>query len=211
MHKPCREDAMPYLEKPQLHMVWRADGRRLPIDPMTAEGYIIRTYRPGDEEHFLELMALMDFDRFDAPKLAYNVARILPEGWFFAVEQSTLEVVGTAMCLHNYTGHTPFGGDVGWLACRPAHTGKGLGYALSAHVTNRFHQAGYARIQLGTEYHRLPAIKTYLKLGYVPVIYRAEMHELWAEACRQLDWPFTPEAWFPDFPPSPLDRADESA
>ncbi|MBA3471513.1 MAG: GNAT family N-acetyltransferase [Herpetosiphonaceae bacterium] len=195
---------MEHPEKPQLHMVWPTASRRLPIDPATAEGYAIRTYQPGDERVFLELMALMDFDPFDDQKLAYNVARIIPQGWFFAVELATMEVAGTAMCLHNYTGDTPFGGDVGWLACRPTHRGRGLGYALSAYVTNRFHEAGYTRIQLGTEYHRLPAIKTYLKLGYLPVMDRPEMDELWAEACRQIGWPFTPERWLPDFPPSPL-------
>ncbi len=198
-------------EQPQLYMVWPTASRRFPIDPATAEGYAIRTYQPGDERHFLELVALMDFDPFDAQKLEYNLARILPQGWFFAVEQATLAVVGTAMCLHNYSGATPFGGDVGWLACHPAHTGNGLGYALSAYVTNRFHEAGYTRIQLSTEYHRLPAIKTYLKLGYLPVMYRPEMHALWAEVCRQIAWPFTPEAWLPAFPPSALAAPDAAS
>ena len=62
-------------------------------------------------------------------------------------------------------------------------------------MTNRFRAAGYVRIQLHTEYHRLSVIKTYLKLGYVPVMYCQEVYELWEAGCRKLDWPYTPEEW----------------
>jgi hypothetical protein len=37
---------------------------------------------------------------------------------------------------------------------------------------------GYTRIQLHTEYYRLPAVKTYLRLGYLPVIHSQEMYFL---------------------------------
>jgi hypothetical protein len=72
-------------------------------------------------------MALMDFDPWTQEKLDYNMSRILPEGWFFAVEAKTSGVVGTAMCLHNYGGHSPFTGDLGWLACHSDFLGNGLG------------------------------------------------------------------------------------
>jgi mycothiol synthase len=187
-----------------LFMLWPTAERPEPLDLRLDPDYSIRTYQPGDQHVFLELMGLMDFDLFDAEKLTYNVARILPDGWFFAIHQATGAVVGTAMCLHNYTGHTPFGGDVGWLACRPEHTGVGLGYSLTAAVTNRFLAAGYTRIQLGTEDHRLPAIKTYLKLGYRPVLYSPAMHQVWATLCQRLDWPWTPAEWYSGFLPSAL-------
>lgn len=194
---------MVYPEQPQLLMVWPTPQHTYPIEPATASGYHVRTYQPGDEDHFLALIALMDFDPFDAKKLHYNVARILPDGWFFAVETSTMQVVATAMCLHNYRETTPFCGDVGWLACHPAHRGHGLGYALSAHVTNRFRAAGYTYIELGTEYYRLPALKTYLKLGYLPLMYCPEIYSLWEDVCTKVHWPFTPQAWIRDAPPAP--------
>jgi len=138
-------------EKPQLHMVWPSDKLDGVIQPNTAPGYTIRVYRPGDEAAFLALMEQMDFDPWDGEKLQYNMAKIIPAGWFFAVETESERIVGTAMCLHNYSHKTPFTGDVGWLACVPAHRGRGLGYSLLAHVTNRFLSAGYTRIQLHTE------------------------------------------------------------
>jgi GNAT superfamily N-acetyltransferase len=95
----------------------------------------------------------------------------------------------------NYTGRSPFNGDLGWLACHPTHQLRGLGYALSALVTNRFLEAGYWQIQLHTEYYRRSAIKTYLKLGYVPKMDGTAACELWQDLCSKLDWPYVPEAW----------------
>ena len=176
-------------------MVWPRNKLGGFIEPNTAPGYVIRTYRPGDEAPFLSLMAEADFDRWDDKKLRYNMSRIIPDGWFFAVETAPEIIVGTAMCLHNYSGSTPFTGNVGWLACDSGHRGHGLGYSLTAHVTNRFLSAGYARIQLHTEYYRLPAVRTYLKLGYLPVMYSQEMYSLWQEVCEQIGWEFTPDTW----------------
>lgn len=99
------------------------------------------------------------------------------------------------MCLHNYSGRSPFTGDVGWVACHPGHRGQGLGRCLCAHVTRRFLHAGYTAIQLHTEYYRLPAIRTYLNLGYVSSIASPEVWAIWEGVCARLSWPFTPVGW----------------
>lgn len=111
------------------------------------------------------------------------------------IDEQWDKIVATAMCLHNYKETNPFQGELGWLACDPAHTGKGLGMAVSAAVTARFIDAGYHHIHLYTEDFRLPAIKTYLKLGYVPFLDTSRMSERWQVICMQLQWPFTPDEW----------------
>ena len=181
-------------EQPQLRMVWPAASRRQCPAVHPAAGYSVRTFRAGDEQAFLSLMSLMDFDPWDDAKLDYNMSRIIPDGWFFATDPSD-RVVATAMCLHNYTGRSPFTGDVGWVACHPEHRGRGLGLCLTAHVTRRFLDAGYAAIQLHTESYRFPAIKTDLTPGYVPSIASAQASIARKEGCRALQWPFTPDAW----------------
>jgi mycothiol synthase len=186
---------MQHSERAQIWMTWPENGPTTPIDPRIPDRYFIRTYRPGDEDGFLALMAQMDFDSWAEEKLDYNISKALPAGWFFAVEIGSNEPVATAMCLHNYYGRFPFTGDLGWLACHATHRGKGLGFSLAASVTNRFHEAGYSKIQLRTEYYRLPAIKTYLKLGYVPYLYCHEVYGLWEEICEKLKWPYHPHAW----------------
>ena len=180
-------------DAPQLRMVWPTGARACPL-VQPADGYAVRTYRPGDEHAFSSLMARMDFDPWTAAKLAYNVKRIIPDGWVFITHESG-DVVATAMCLHNYTGRSPYTGDVGWVACHPDHRGQRLGRCLCAHVTRRFLDAGYTAIQLHTESFRLAAIKTYLNAGYVPSIPSPKLARIWEGVCAQLRWPFTPDAW----------------
>jgi mycothiol synthase len=64
--------------------------------------------------------------------------------------------------------------------------------AVCAAVTARLIAAGYRDIHLYTEHWRLAALKTYLKLGYVPFLYAERMAPRWAAVCEQLGWPFTP-------------------
>jgi mycothiol synthase len=99
------------------------------------------------------------------------------------------------MGLHNHTDQYPFGGELGWVGSDPAHAGQGLGMAVCAAVTARLIAAGYGNIHLYTEHWRLAALKTYLKLGYVPHLFTPELHARWQTICTQLGWPFTPNAW----------------
>ena len=158
-------------------------------------GYTIRTYEQGDEASFLRLMADGEFDAWDEAKMQFNIAKVIPGGWFFAIDDLSQNVCGTVMCIHNYTGKASFTGDIGWLACARANRGRGLGYALMAHATNRFISAGYSQIQLHTEYYRLPAIRIYLRIGYLPVIDSSEIYSIWQDVCNQIEWAFTPDKW----------------
>lgn len=179
----------------QLQMVWPT--RRLNDPPVAqlAPGYALRTYQPGDEPQFYALMEAVGWPGWDDDKLRPWLARVIPEGWFVVVECTKQKVVASAMALHNHTDQHPFGGELGWVACHPAHTGRGLGLAVSAAVTSRLIAAGYRNIHLYTEDWRLAALKTYLKLGYVPFIYAPPMEARWRAVCEQLRWPFTPDQW----------------
>jgi len=180
-------------EKPQLHMIWPRDATEAVVT--VPPGYALRTYAPGDEDGFLRLMAHGQFDPWDEAKLRENVAKVIPGGWFFATEAGSGAIVATVMCLHDYTGRCPATGDVGWLACDPTHRGRGLGVSLTAAATNRFLEAGYRRIQLHTEAFRLAAVRSYLKVGYLPVADGPEARSSWAAVCARIDWPFRPEVW----------------
>jgi hypothetical protein len=75
------------------------------------------------------MMSSLDFGPWDEGKLAYNLNKIIPGGWFFATDAS-VRIVATAMCLHNYSGQSPFTGDVGWIACHPDNRGSILDSSL---------------------------------------------------------------------------------
>jgi GNAT superfamily N-acetyltransferase len=152
-------------EKPQLIIRWPRSRLEKRLPQTIEDGYSIRTYQPGDEQRFLELMEFGAFDPWDVDKLRYNLNRAIPQGWFFVVHTKPQLPVATVMCLHNYSEDTPFCGDIGWLACDPKHRGKGLGVQIMSWATNRFWEAGYSAIQLKTEFYRLPAIKTSITNG----------------------------------------------
>jgi mycothiol synthase len=176
-------------------MVWPEHLLDAPPSVAPPPGYRLRTYRQGDEPRFYQIMGLAGWPGWNDGKLQPWISRLLPGGWFLAVHQESNETVASAMALHSHSELHPFGGELGWLAGDPAHAGRGLGLVVSAAVTTRFIAAGYRNIHLYTEDWRLPALKTYLKLGYVPFLFSPEMPERWQAICTQLQWPFTPETW----------------
>jgi len=176
-------------------MVWPKHLLDAPPSVRLPFGYMMRTYHPGDEIRFFEVMGLAGWPGWNGERLRSWLSRILPEGWFMVIHAESDEIVATAMALQDQLEFGRLGGELGWLACDPAHRGNGLGLAVSAAVTARLINEGYHNIHLYTEHWRLAAIKTYLKLGYIPYLYRLEMRERWRAVCAQLQWPFTPELW----------------
>ena len=140
-------------------------------------------------------MELAGFTGWTDETLAPWTLKILPEGWFLVVHQESGEVVATAMANHNPNERHPFAGELGWVAAHPAHAGKGLGMAVCGAVVNRLRRGGYSRIYLNTDDFRLPALKTYLKLGWQPFIFVPDMEQRWREIYTKLNWPMRPEEW----------------
>jgi mycothiol synthase len=185
--------------KQTLFLLW--PWARLATPPVIrlAEGYELRTYQGGDEAAWLTIQNLADpvIGHGDITDfLRRYLSALLPNGLFFAIDRASGEAVATAGALHNTRdGMFPFGGELGWVATVPAHQSRGLGRAVSAAATRRLIDAGYESIRVGTQDHRLSAIKLYLSLGYVPFLYGEDMDERWKQICTKIHWPFTPEEW----------------
>jgi mycothiol synthase len=60
-------------------------------------------------------------------------------------------------------------GYVHWVGGLPEHAGHGLGSALMARLLQDFRERGYGSSILETDDFRLPAIKVYLRHGFLPV------------------------------------------
>jgi mycothiol synthase len=180
---------------PQLEMVWPAGERDRP--PLKiAPGYELRIYRNDeDDQTYLSLMLSAGFDTWTEDRLIVCYMTALPNGWFLVVDTRTQAVVATAMATHRPAPYHPYGGELGWVAAHPEHRGRGLGWTVTAAVTGRLIEAGYESIYLKTDDFRLPAIRTYLRIGYVPFLYTAGMAARWHSICTQLEWPFTPDEW----------------
>jgi len=70
---------------------------------------------------------------------------------------------------------------MGWVAVDPEHRGKGLGKFVTAAATQALLEHGAQYIYLLTDDWRVPAIKGYLKVGYVPIYHKPGMKKRWQE------------------------------
>ena len=158
----------------QLRML-RPDLEELP-EIQIPEGYGVRTYRPGDEANWARIIDASFGGRRsaeDARKEIINKPQFAPEGLFFATHQG--KPVGTACAWRG----TPEETEVGYLhmvGVVPEHQGHRLGKLVSLCVLHFFKEHHFSRALLDTDDGRLPALKTYLNLGFKPV-YRDDSHE----------------------------------
>lgn len=167
----------------QLEMVW-PEQRLQDVPPVELPyGFGLRTFQPADEAAYYGLLARANLERFP---LDWWVLHMLPDGFFLVEEEGSGKLVATCLAAHHPTDRHPFGGQLGWLAADQDYTGRGLGYAVSAAVTRRLVTAGYRRIYLTTDDFRLAAIKIYLKMGWVPLLYQEDMADRWKAVCNKL-------------------------
>lgn len=171
-------------------MVWPKD--RLASSPSWTlpEGYILRAYEEGDEKGYVRVMRSAGFSDWNRQNVDNVLHRCLPGGLVFVVHDGTDIIVATAVALNNPDTHHPSGGELGWVAAHPGHRGKGLGLIVCAAATRCFLDAGYSDIYLKTDDFRLPAIRVYFKLGYVPFLHAPDMEERWKAVCRNLNIEF---------------------
>jgi mycothiol synthase len=85
-----------------------------------------------------------------------------------------------------YVEQFPEAGYVHWVGTDPAFRGRSLGRTACLAVLGRFRSDGRTAAVLETDDSRLPAIASYLGLGFVPV-YAAPDHESrWSAVFRQM-------------------------
>lgn len=172
----------------QLRMV-RPDLENLP-EPRLPSGYGMRAYRAGDEEHWADIIS----DSFGGTKRTADDTRgeitsrdvFRPEGFYFATYQET--PVGTACAWRLSVDETEVG-YVHMVGVAAAHTGHKLGKWVSLAVLTYFRDNGFRCAMLDTDDFRLPAIKTYLNLGFIPVYLEAGHASRWSAVLEQLSVP----------------------
>jgi mycothiol synthase len=181
---------------PAMYMVWPIV--RLPVAPAAAvaDGYVVRQC---DEHDLSALRAVVDSDEPVSDQAWDDFRdRILPGGAFLIVETGSGGAVATASASHNprATRHYfPFGGEIGYVTVDPSHRGKGLGRAVVSLAVGRLIEAGYRHIFVGVQGWRLPAVKCYLRLGFVPLLHTEELLPRWRTICSRIGWPVREADW----------------
>ena len=160
---------------PQLVMMLE-DLKGLP-EPVLPPGYDFRTAKETDGVHWVDVVndsfgyqAARSFD--DLKKdICFSLSRV-----HFVCRQGL--PVGTASAWHRET----WGEDTGYLhmvGVRKEHTGKGLGKNVSLVALKDMEARGCRRCVLQTDDFRIPAIKTYGRLGFRPLITHESHLERW--------------------------------
>jgi ribosomal protein S18 acetylase RimI-like enzyme len=175
-----------------LEMVWPEDKLTAPPQVHIPDGYLLRQFESKDRQNYFDLFVAADMEK---PPLEYWEKHLLPNGFFVIEHQESGALVAACFASHHPTTKHVQAGNFGWLAVDPKHRGRKLGQAVASAVTARLISAGYNRIYLETHDHRLPAIAIYLKMGWLPLLYLPEMNMRWANVCKKLNWPYTPESW----------------
>jgi mycothiol synthase len=193
------QTATPASPPEQLRMIWPPERLDAPPTVTIHPDYELRTFRHGSPEDlngWVRLMELAGFGVWDETRFAPILARILPNGWFFAVHRETGVLAASAMACHEPRPLHPFGGALNWVCGDPAHRGNGLGMTVCAAVTARLLAAGYENIFLLTDDFRLPAISIYLRLGYRPLLHAPDMAERWRVVYKHLGRTEDERLWY---------------
>ena len=157
----------PTSDLPQLRMGFtRFETLEPPVAP---PGYALRTYRPGDEEAWLEILKHGQFGEWDRARLNHMIAggrAPMPlEGVFFLTRDD--RPVGTACTFLFHDERGEFS-ELGWVAVHPDFRGQGLARCVCLAVLWFARNLGHSYTFLKTETYRPAAIKTYLRLGFEP-------------------------------------------
>ena len=145
-------------------------------------GYVLRTYRPGDEASWAALNVAAGFKEWDTAKV---------EGYLKEPERRAgsylVDCGGEAVAATFATrGEGEQVGPLDYVVCHPQHQNKKLGRAVCTAVLRFWAGRGCGRVTLLTDDWRLPAIKLYHNLGFVPVWGREDMPGRWRAIYAEL-------------------------
>ncbi len=172
----------------QLRMV-RPNLKNLPKLELPA-GYRLRTYLEGDDLHWARIIS----DSFGGRERTVQDTRdqiterdvFLPNGFYFATYRGI--PVGTA-CAWQQSVDEKDVGYVHMVGVVAAHTGHKLGKWVSLAVLHYFRDNGFKCAMLDTDDFRIPAVKTYLNLGFIPVYVEEGQSERWQNLFKKLKIP----------------------
>src|SRR6266545_2626199 len=154
--------------------------------------YAFRTYRPGDEDAWAAIMNTGEMDHWDAARTREKLTGVPwpqfdPDGLYFVTHGPEEQPVGSA-CAWLSDPAEKETGVLHMVCVLPEHRGHNLSYVLCLAVLHRFRERGFRAVRLNTGDWRLGAVKTYLKLGFQPLINKPEQPAAWEQVLKTLGW-----------------------
>ncbi len=112
----------------------------------------------------------------------YNDSRV-PDDGFFLIVRGENEIVSSASI--QLGEHTPDSATVHAVCTTETYRGLGLGRAVMLQVLSYAAAHGICDVYLTTDDWRIPAVALYLKMGFLPVFYEADMRDRWIKICEE--------------------------
>jgi mycothiol synthase len=189
-------EQVPENAAPAMYMLWQ-HGRPLPSIPAIPMAYSLSMVASEDIDHARPIIET-DGPLSDSGWSRFRDA-VVPDGMFVIQERASSAWVGAVSAVHNPAAtrfYFPGGGELGYLVVAPEHRWQGLGAALITAALRRLRQGGYRHIFLGVQSWRLPAIRSYLRVGFQPFIHVPELVPRWESVFAALgqephntEWP----------------------
>jgi len=139
----------------------------LPPDPPRDPGYTVRAVVPADHGPLAELLSEAFGDKWDTERVAAEFSPGNGVEATYVVVSSAGAVVATASA-RRLPDRYPQAGYVHYVGVRVSERGRRLGEVITRRVLVHFVAAGLDEAVLETDDFRLPAVRTYLRLGFVP-------------------------------------------
>jgi len=148
-------------------------------------GYQLRVFRQGDEDGWVTLLnANGQLGQWDLERIRREVdGPLVAEGQQFVLCGD--EIVAAAG-VYDRQREGKDAWEIGWIACHPEHRGRNLGGQVTTGAVAAAMQLPRRPIYLLTDDFRLPALKVYLKLGFVPDMQHPSYAERWQEIFGRL-------------------------
>ena len=171
-------------EIPQLYMR-HPDLSKLPALEIP-QGCIIKTHTDDMVSKWEDII----FRAFDTPfkfeQCIINgrtVGGYKPEHVMYLMEGEKVLATATAAERDDYPGE-------GWfrmIASDPEVRGKGLGKLICLAALHSLKERGYNSAVLSTDDNRIPALKTYLSLGFEPIYFHESHEDRWKNVIEKIN------------------------
>lgn len=156
----------------------------LPGEPPLPGGARLRAATPDDCDPLATLLTRAFGEPWDAERVQRDLAEApdVEAIYVVACEDRLLATASARLLPDRYPGS----GYVHWVAADPEAQGKGLGTLVTLRVLRHFRDAGLRDAVLETNDFRLPAVRSYLRLGFVPDCADHDEQVRWARLLPRL-------------------------
>ena len=173
---------------PQLSMRFTAFGK-LPEQCSMPSGYEIRPMKLDDQAAYGEIMnANQQLGGWTAERVRElfcgHEGQMILNGSYVIMHSASGRAAAVTSTMAPTAKEPRF--SVGWVAVSPDHQGKNLAYQVCLAVMLYMKRSRIAETCLLTDDFRLPAVKTYIKLGFVPEHTHESHPERWKTVYEKL-------------------------